>query len=330
MFQLMTSFCVSMEMHALALYILRFGAQGLIFLADFCRSLNLLLPFLLCNKFLNMPGRGKKTTKRGLVKNPSFRRERGSSSESEPEMPAPARADEDVHNDEILDLHDQLEQGELIDESDSKGEVPLARGVQRVIGAQAPGAQVVTCDENTGLNRELLDLVASLQSQQSEMAARMKEMSGQLEKEVAPYVWKKEGLRLQNEIAASALSKLENALAAFELQHFNRVRVNINASASILCKRMKELRIADTSESGWETVNAYKANPIAGDSDDDKHLQREEKVAKERVAAKARKSKFNGRGRFYRRPYWNRDNADNQHDFPYRNNGSGKSQDQQQ
>ena len=52
------------------------------------------------------------------------------------------------------------------------------------------------------------------------------------------------------------------------------------------------------SESGWETVNAYKANPIAEDSDDDKRLQRAERVAKDRVTAKAKKSKFGGRGHF--------------------------------
>ena len=238
-----------------------------------------------------MPGRGKKTNKRGLVKNLGFRRDRGSSSESEQDGPAPDHVVGDVHQDEVLELHDQLEQGELIEESDSDGQVPLARGIQRVNGAQA---------------------------------------QGQLEKEVAPYIWKKEGLRLQNDIAVSAVNKLDNALTALDLQHYNRVRYNINAAVAILKKRMKELRIADTSESGWETVNAYKANPIAEDSDDDKRLQRAEKVAKECVAAKTRKSKFGGRGHFYRRGYWNCDDSDNQRYFPYRNNGSGKSQDQQQ
>ena len=218
-----------------------------------------------------------------------------------------------------MDLHDQLEQGELLEDSDS--DVPDQDARRNVVAGDRA---------NDGLNKDLLDLVASLQAKQADMAARMQEMSGQLERDVAPYVWKKEGLRLQNDIAASAVAKLNNALAAMDLNNTERARENVKSASDILNKRMKELRIADTSEAGWETVNAYKANPIAEDSDDDKRLQRAKKVAKERMAAKARKSKFNGRGRFYRRPYWNRFDSEQQRDFPYRSSGSMRSQDQQQ
>ena len=249
-----------------------------------------------------MVGRGKKTNRKTLVKNPGFRREHDSSSESDQEAPLACGATDNIHRDEVLDLHDQLEQGKLLEDSDS--DVPV-RDANRnvVVGDRA----------NEGLNKDLLDLVASLQAKQADMAARMQEMSGQLERDVPPYVWKKEGLRLQNDIAASAVSKLNNALATLDLNNSERARENVKSAADILNKRMKELRTA-----GWETVNAYKANPIAEDSDNDKRLQRAEKVAKERMAAKARKSKFNGRGRFYRRPYWNRFESEQQRDFPYR------------
>ena len=267
-----------------------------------------------------MAGRGKETTTKNLVKNPGFHRNRDASSDSENEQ-APGRAGDDIHRDEVLELHDQLEQGELLDDSDSNVQDAGGAANRRVV---APD------NDNDAVNRELLDLVASLQAKQAEMVACMNEMKGQLDKEEAPYVWKKEGLRLQRNLAYSSVAKLTNAIAAMDLQNHERARENVKATIDIQMQRMKELKIADTSEAGWETVNAYKANPIAENSDDDKRLQRAEKVGKESMEAKAKKSRFGGgRGRFYRRPYWNnRDDSDR--DFPYRNTGSMKSQDSQQ
>ena len=274
-----------------------------------------------------MAGRGKKTNKRNLVKNPQFTRNRGSSSESDhdDQQPGGAAGGDDIHRDEVLELHDQLEQGELLDDSDSDQQD--ARDVRnvRVQGRNNP--------LQNAPNRELLDLIASLQATQTEMAERMKEMNGQLEREVAPYVWKKEGLRRQYAIAEATVAKITRAIAAMDLNHHDRARTGMVAALEVQKGRMKELKIADTSESGWESVNAYKANPIAEDSDDDKRLQRAEPVAKDRVAAKAKKSGFGGRGWFFRRPYWNNhdyNREDSDREYPYRGNGSMKSQDNHQ
>ena len=283
--------------------------------------------FYFClSKYADMAGRGKKTTKKTLVKNPGFRRNKDASSDSENDQ-APGRAGDDIYRDEVLELHDQLEQGELLDDSDSDAQDADGAANRDV----AANRRVIPPGHDNGaVNRELLDLVASLQAKQAEMAARMNEMKGQLDKEEAPYVWKKEGLRLQHNLAHSSVAKLTNAIAAMDLQHHDRARENVKATIDLQTQRMKELKIADTSEAGWETVNAYKANPIAENSDDDKRLQRAEKVGKERMEAKARKSRFGGgRGRFNRRPYWNH-RDDNDRDYPYSNTGSMKSQDSQQ
>ena len=69
-----------------------------------------------CHHNFTMVGRGKKTTRKNLVKNPGFRREHDSSSESENEAPLAGGATDDIHRDEVLDLHDQLEQGELLED----------------------------------------------------------------------------------------------------------------------------------------------------------------------------------------------------------------------
>ena len=63
-------------------------------------------------------------------------------------------------------------------------------------------------------------------------------------------------------------------------------------------KRMKLIRLADRSEFGWDTVESYKSDDLASDSDDEKKLKRAEaEAAKKRKkkadGAAARKRKFN-------------------------------------
>ena len=145
------------------------------------------------------------------------------------------------------------------------------------------------------------------------------------------YEWKKDGLKKQNEIAQSVIKKLELALLNMDLNNGARARELIKAAKAILKQRSKELRIADTSEAGWETVNAYNTHPVAEDSDDDKRIRKAEKLAKERVAARSRKSRGRGRGG-YRRPFnrgWqNREDYSSQYkDQLYQSNGSARSLD---
>ena len=125
----------------------------------------------------------------------------------------------------MLELHDQLEQGELLDDSDS--DVQDARDVRnvRVQGRNNP--------LQNAPNQELLDLIASLQATQTKMAERMKEMNGQLEKEVAPYVWKKEGLRRQYVIAEATVAKITRAIAAMDLRHYERLRTSMEAALKV-------------------------------------------------------------------------------------------------
>ena len=55
---------------------------------------------------------------------------------------------------------------------------------------------------------------------------------------------------------------------------------------SILKGRIKLLRIADSSQYGWATVQEYENNPVAHDEEDDRKLKRAEKSAQERLAQK--------------------------------------------
>ena len=129
-------------------------------------------------------------------------------------------------------------------------------------------------------------------------------------KEEQLYDWKKDGLKKQYEIAQSVIKKLELALLNLDLDNGARARELIKAAKTTLKQCTKELRISDNSEAGWETVNAYNTHPVAEDSDDDKRIRKAEKLAKERVAVRSRKSRGRGRGgarRPFNRGWPNRD-----------------------
>ena len=57
-------------------------------------------------------------------------------------------------------------------------------------------------------------------------------------------------------------------------------------SAKELIKRIQKLiQLADNSELGWKVVTEYEANPIASDSDDEKHIYKAEARANRKVKA---------------------------------------------
>ena len=113
--------------------------------------------------------------------------------------------------------------------------------------------------------------------------------------------WKKPGLKFQFEVAQKCVVFLHNAtLAASEGKH-DKVVDLVEKALDTLKERIKMLKIADSSAGGWDTINAYKAVPVADDSDDDRKLKKAEKIAKEKHAAKGadkRKHGYRSRGRY--------------------------------
>ena len=242
----------------------------------------------------------KKATKASQIKNPGVSRPGDGSSTEMSEGPSGLDSFDNLHNDELQAMGDQLEQGEVLDES----------------GSDRP-------DERQP--RDVQMLIANLQNTQNKLKHKITKLSSHVDKDEASHVWKKEGLRKQNDIAERVLAKCKQALAALDNTKQREARGYVVAGVEVLVARIKELRIADSSEGGWETVNLYRTNPVADDSDDDRCIRKADKLAKERLAVKSKRGR-NRRFNSFRRPFYRNDNAYNK-DFPYRSMGSSRSQD---
>ena len=253
-----------------------------------------------------MPHREKKENDPKLVKNHNFRHAHDpmdDSSKDDPPTAAQALPDIHLHHDEEAFLGDALEQGEIMDDSESEG-------------------------YNAIPHQDLLRMVKQMKTEQGDLTQRIAELTQQQDK--SKHEWKKEGLNKQDEIAQKVISKLDLALANLN-QHLKVCDLLIDAR-DILRQRTKELHIADSSDAGWETVNVYRSHPVAEDSDDDRKIRKAEKLAKEHLAVKTKRTQFNRRGGFQRRPYqrqWgNHDDFNPQFkDMSYRGNNSGQGQD---
>ena len=250
-----------------------------------------------------MPRRGKKAPNDRLVKNPGFRRPHtGEEDSSDEENPPTAgqHQPQDMENEELDRLDLGIEQGEILSDGGSEHDAP-----------QDPG--------------QLAKMVRDLRHAHAELTTKLSEITEQQSHE--DYEWKKEGLKRQNEIAQKVIKKLELALSSLELNDNPRTRALIKEAREVLKQRTKELRIADNSEAGWETVNAYRSHPVAEDSDDDKRIRKAKKLAKERMANRSKRTRFGRRGNYNRRPFnrnWqNRDDFNPQYKDPtYRSTGA--------
>ena len=225
-----------------------------------------------------------------------------SSSESSSESEGDNAENGDVMQDEAPQMRRQLEQGELSDTGSEEGD---AGDVEQI--------------------------VARLKRTQKELENRVKQLTSQVDEPADSYKWKKEGLKIQYQLGLKVLGKCNAAANAHGRGQPELCIEYVRAVIEIVHRRNKELRIADESEGGWETVSAYRSHSIADNAADDKAIKRADKVGKERLAAKQRKNNRPYRRPFNRsyRPNYRDDRASPDHDF-YRSVGSNRSQDSAQ
>ncbi|KAK3105258.1 hypothetical protein FSP39_020983 [Pinctada imbricata] len=86
--------------------------------------------------------------------------------------------------------------------------------------------------------------------------------------------WRFEGNRLQysfNEELLDLVNQIDWALKYGKAEYATELLSDVSSKIE---RRNKLIRIADTSDGGWETVRQYENNPLADDSEDESRINR--------------------------------------------------------
>ena len=84
------------------------------------------------------------------------------------------------------------------------------------------------------------------------------------------------GNMLQFQFNSEIENSIKQGLWVIENKKFDYAKECLESAGDKIKNRNKLIRIADSSEWGWETVKQYDANPLAEDSDDESRLRRAE------------------------------------------------------
>ena len=159
--------------------------------------------------------------------------------------------------------------------------------------------------DSSDLNSTIRELIGELKGQKEELSSLRQEVRGQsvnvasevkklkTEKDIK---WKSEGNKIQFTFNAELSDKLKQASWALANNKPEYVRELVEEGIESIKKRNKLIRIADTSDCGWETVRQYECNPVASDSEDESRIAKAESKAlykkKNKQAGSSKNSRF--------------------------------------
>ena len=192
-------------------------------------------------------------------------------------------------------LHDQIKR--IRDLTTEKGEVLNAEKEDSSMASSSDILQLV----ETSLIR--------METSNKQTSQQIVELSSKMEnKTTDSYVWNNEGNRKPFEINNNALAKLHKVKFSAQQGQLDQALQFLQEGIVVLQERNKCIRIADSSPSGWNTVNEYLSSPVADNEDDDKRIKRAEKLALEKYQSRILPKKFANfrprNGNFYpRQPY---------------------------
>ena len=152
------------------------------------------------------------------------------------------------------------------------------------------------------LNTSIRELLAEVRDQkrhinsiQEEVRANSAIVSSHVKKLKAEqeYTWKRPGNKIQFQFNSEVQDNIKQCLWALENEKLDYVRELLQESESKVKQRNKLIKIADSSEGGWETVRQYESNPVASNSDDETRISKAEyrAVRKRKNAVKTKFSR---------------------------------------
>ena len=151
------------------------------------------------------------------------------------------------------------------------------------------------------INKTLKQLLSEVKGQKQELNSLKEEVRGtsvsvssevkKLKKE-KELKWRFEGHKIQFVFNTELEDGLKQALWAYNNKKRDYLVELLNELLDKIKERNKFIRIADSSEGGWETVRQYESNPLASDSEDESRIRRAEAQAIRKKKTK-RPSRYN-------------------------------------
>ncbi|KAH3784091.1 hypothetical protein DPMN_162042 [Dreissena polymorpha] len=137
--------------------------------------------------------------------------------------------------------------------------------------------------------REQNCMVQNLKDELKGTAVTAFEEAKRLKKE-KEMTWRFKGNKAQHEFNEEIVNILKHIEWSTEHGKDEYCRELVTEACEKIRKRNTLIRIADTSEGGWDTVNVYESNPVASDSDEDAKISRADNKATKKNGERIRGS----------------------------------------
>ncbi|CAG2197541.1 unnamed protein product [Mytilus edulis] len=138
---------------------------------------------------------------------------------------------------------------------------------------------------NASLRKDISDLRQEVHGATVSVASQVKKL-----KTESQYNWKYEGNKVQFLLNTEFLEDLTQSIWAIDNSKVDYARDTIKEVIDKIKRRNKLIKIADSSEGGWETVRQYETNPVASDSDDESKINKAENKALRKRNSKGKKA----------------------------------------
>jgi len=148
-------------------------------------------------------------------------------------------------------------------------------------------------EENSNIQIQLNTILSELSNLKQEVQGTNANVATEVRKlkKEKDLVFRFQGNKVQYDFNAELEDTLKQAQWALENNKFEHCKEQLDELQSMLHRRNKLIRIADTSSGGWETVRQYESNPVASDSDDENKIYK----AESRAISKKKRSSIRGK-----------------------------------
>ena len=144
-------------------------------------------------------------------------------------------------------------------------------------------------------------MVAEMQQMREDFAVGQEEAASKLARSSRrdPYSFRRKGNENQYRFCEDVEERLETTSAAIARAERGAgrealARAKAKEGMELLTHRKKLIKLADRSEVGWAVVEEYVDDDLADDSDDERRMEKAERAAERKVAAKRRKEREAG------------------------------------